>query len=447
MNSKDESYYEGMNLKLLSAIPQDAGRVLELGCAKGQLGRRFKETHPETYWHGVDISVEAAVEATKYLDAIDVLDLDDQELKFDGQLFDTIVIGDVLEHLRNPDLVLEALYKLSEPHARIVCCVPNMSHFSVVQRLIAGDITYDQAGLLDLTHRRFFSPSSFFKLMLDCGWLPHMVDHYSTGLPQSAFTLGLIEAAKDMGLPPATAVRNLSLYQMIVVAQKWCRPSLGKASRKAAFSVIVPVNRPWQYELNILRSPGLSEVGAKVVCVQSAENAAAAFASGLAETTTPWVIMAHQDVYFPSGTGLAIASELAAIEDSGLAGTPVGFAGVSKDAAGVSRYSGWVIDRQHLFQHPGSVSAESIDELAIALHRDSKIVIDPQLGWHLWATDLCLQAERLAQKPIGRILEVPVFHNSVNDYNLPDEFHRSAQLLAKKYPGRNKFMTLCGQIA
>ena len=40
------NYYDGLNLKLLDAIPAKARRVLELGCANGLLGRRFKELHP-----------------------------------------------------------------------------------------------------------------------------------------------------------------------------------------------------------------------------------------------------------------------------------------------------------------------------------------------------------------------------------------------------------------
>lgn len=446
MNAAPANYYDGLNLKLLAAIPSDARRVLELGCANGRLGRRFKEQHPGVYWRGIDISADAAAVAAEHLDAVDVIDLDAQSLDGAGKGFDTIVIGDLLEHLRNPGRVLDALYNLSTPQAQVICCVPNMSHLSVVQRLLAGDITYDPAGLLDETHQRFFSPSSLFKLFLDFGWLPHMQDHYSTELPQTSFALTLIEAAQALGLPATTAARNLSLYQMIVVARKWRMESLRKPGPTTSFSVVVPITRPWQHELNIKRSPGLLEVGAKVVCVQGAETAAAAFARGLAETDTPWVIMAHQDVYFPTGSGLAIAKELAEIEQAGLAGVPIGFAGIARDRAGNARPSGWVIDRRHLLQHQGSNAAESLDELAVALHRNSRIAIDPQLGWHLWATDLCLQAQSLANEPIGRILEVPLFHNSVSDYTLPREFHNSAARLMSKYPQRQDIVTLCGKI-
>ncbi len=446
MNKQIENYYDGLNLKLLEAIPADAQKILELGCANGRLGRKYKEKHPTVYWSGVEISSEAAKQAAEYLDTVHVIDLDTDDLSVVGKGFDTIVIGDLLEHLRNPKSILEKIHHLSDAQARIVCCVPNMSHSSVVQRLLTGDISYDASGLLDETHLKFFSPSSLFKLLLDSGWLPNMIDHYSTGLPDTSFNRDLISAAQKLGVPPSITALNLSLYQMIVFASKWQKKSFNSANCRTSLSVVVPVTRPWQCDLNISRSPGLTEIGADVVYVQGAGNAAEAFVSGLGKTTAPWIIMAHQDVYFPSGTGHAILRELVAIEDEGFAGTPVGFAGIAKNRLGETSYSGWVIDRRNLFQHKGSNAAESMDEFAICLHRDSKISIDPNLGWHLWATDLCLQAESLANRPIGRILEIPLFHNSVNDYTLPDDYHRSADYLLKKYPQLNSIQTLCGLI-
>ena len=110
------------------------------------------------------------------------------------------------------------------------------------------------------------------------------------------------------------------------------------------------------------------------------------------------------------------------------------------------RKAGLVIDRTTLFRHQPSAGAVSMDEFAVALHRDSDVSIDPALGWHLWATDLCLQAEQKAKRPIAQILDVPLFHNSTNAHQLPPEFHTSARVLLDKYPARQRFETLCGEL-
>ena len=107
---------------------------------------------------------------------------------------------------------------------------------------------------------------------------------------------------------------------MILVCTRWEQPQTPPPGRAAAFSVIVAVNRAWQHELNIARSPGLAEVGAQLICVQGAASAAAAFADGAARARHAWRVMAHQDVYFPAGSGHALAMQLHTIEAAGRAG-------------------------------------------------------------------------------------------------------------------------------
>jgi hypothetical protein len=342
--------------------------------------------------------------------------------------------------------VLSALYDLSAPNAKIVCCLPNMAHLSVIERMVAGDISYDDMGLLDKTHTRFFSASSAFKTFLDSGWLPHLQDQYRVEATQSAFTNHIVQAAMALGVPANTAVFNLGLYQMILVCQKWSMKFLAQPSASVPFSVIVPVNRPWQLDLNIARSPGLKEVNAEIIQVKGARSAAEAFEIGSQKATHAWRVMAHQDVYFPVGSGFALAKHLGALEQAGATPLPVGFAGLELQGDGSVRYAGMVIDRTSLFSHGPSCGAASMDEFAVALHRDALVKPDRSLGWHLWATDLCIQAQRLAQQPIAQILEVPLFHNSTNDYGLPDAFHESAQQLLNKYPDLASIPTLCGLI-
>ena len=448
MNSTPAGYYDGLNPKLLKAIPPDASRVLELGCANGRLGARFKSVMPCTVWHGVDASAEAVAMAAQHLDQALHMDLDEDDLSRLEGGYDTVVIGDLLEHLRDPGRVLEALWDLTAPDARIVACVPNMAHLSVIERMITGDLSYDPNGLLDQTHQRFFSPSSLFKLLLDSGWLPHLQDQYDVPTPPSAFGAKVIEAATALGIPAATARRNLDLYQMIVSCRKWSMSAVLAPGARARFGVVVPINRSWQFNLNLARSPGLAEVGAPVVCIEGASSAADAWARGQRQLDTPWVLMAHQDVYFARGTGYAIAAQLAALEARGRTHVPVGFAGLVNDPKnpGHQCYAGQVVDRRHFFDHGPSSGAISIDELAVGLHRDARLSIDPALGWHLWATDLCLQAAARAGRPDAELLEVPVFHNSVGDYVLGADFHESADRLLGKHTALDAIPTLCGMI-
>lgn len=438
------AYYDGLNLKLLNAIPMNAGKILELGCANGRLGQRYKELNGGSHWVGIDIAESALAEASQVLDETHNLDIDALEFSGVGSGFDVIVIGDLLEHLKNPELVLDKLYKLSSPNAVLVSCLPNMAHLSVIERMICGDFSYDNVGLLDRTHTRFFSSSSAIKMFLDSGWLPDICDQYDAHPRNSEFLDSIVSASAALGIPGRTALAQFSLYQMIVKCEKWDMAILRERGPISPFSLIVPVNRPWQYDLNILRSPGLQEVSAEIIPVLNASSAAEAYEIGSAKAKNDWKIIAHQDVYFPAGAGLAIARHLGNLSAKAATADAVGFAGLEEVDEGANVMAGMVIDRKRLFKHRTSTAASTIDEFAIALHRDARVRIDPSLGWHLWGTDICLQAKKRCDTSMPVIIDVPLFHNSNNDFQLPHAFHESLRILFKKHSELRSVVTLCG---
>jgi hypothetical protein len=362
--------------------------------------------------------------------------------------YDCVVVDSRSSTLRDAAAALEALHEWTTPRARLVCAWPNMGHFDLLQRLVMGDMSHDASGPLAAAHARGFTPASAYKLLLDAGWLPDLKAQRRTEVPENVFSARLIAAAMALGLPRQTAQRNLGLQTMVVVCDKVALRPPSAATRYSPFSVIVPVNRPLELALNIERSPGLREVGAQVIPVVGARSAADAFERGSAQATQPWRLFVHQDVYFATGTGFMLAEHLGALHADGRHAAPVGFAGLhgEQGPSGPVRYAGQVVDRTQLFDHPASSSAVSIDEFAIALHADSPLAPDASLGWHLWATDLCLQALVLGGAPCGEVVRVPLFHNSTTGYTLPVEFHESAQVLLGKYAHLPRVPTLCGLI-
>jgi hypothetical protein len=438
------NYYEGLNEKLLAAIPP-CRKVLELGCAAGRLGEKYKQLYPQTTWVGVDINPEALQQAARRLDATFRIDLDNQTLDAVGNGYDCVVMGDLLEHLKEPERLLENLVRITSADASLACCAPNMGHLSVLERMLLGDLSYDDQGLLDRTHLRFLSCSSLFKVLLDAGWLPNLNDVYTVGHGQPALLEKLIQAAQLLSVPRSTAKRLLSTYQMVVQCKK--RLDAADNGARAAFSIVVPVTNETQLHLDILKSPGLAEVNAQVLLCRGSNSAADAFQWGVSHAISPWLILCHQDVYFPKGCGRMIARILSEVSESEAPRTILGFAGLTVEQTTTQLQlakTGLLVDRVNLFDHPASNSAITIDELAVVLHRNSRYRIDPRLGWHLWATDLCLQAIFDEKPTRARVLRVPLFHNSLNDGSLPSPFFESARGLALKYPQLACIPTLCG---
>ena len=421
---------------------------LELGCANGRLGELYKSVNPDTYWVGIDFSVEAVKIAKKCLDRVEQIDLNN--LNNDSFLdlgdFD-IIIGGLLERLTDPEAVLSRLHGLVIDAAQIYCCLPNMSHISVMERLLSGDFSYDEMGLLDKTHVRHFSQSSAFKTFLDSGWTPHLLDHYMTEPVDSPFFQSLLTTIGHLGVPAKTAQRNLGIYKMILkcVRTKLVAPTPQTA--KGKFAVIVPMNRPWEFNLNVLRSPGLKEINAQIFFVQGASSAAEAFNEAKDRIDCDWILFSHQDVYFPKNAGFQLEQALTQLDAQEVADVPVGFAGISAQDDGTMRYAGLVVDRTTLFSCSGSHTAISIDEFAVLIRKNSALKIDASLGWHTWATDLCMQSMCLSHKPNAVILEIPLFHNSLNDNVLPESFYCSGATLLAKYPKMDTITTLCSTFA
>jgi SAM-dependent methyltransferase len=79
--------------------------------------------------------------------------------------FDAAVYGDVLEHLRDPLPVLRALNRHLAPGALVVVSVPNVAHLWVRLSLLAGRFEYEDRGILDRTHLRYFTRRTFLEML------------------------------------------------------------------------------------------------------------------------------------------------------------------------------------------------------------------------------------------------------------------------------------------
>ena len=149
-------------------------RVIELGCAGGALGAALKARHPTATVVGVDMgkrSVErAAVRVDRALQA-DLDHFDFAQAGFDRGTVDTVIAIDVLEHLVNPWRLLERMKPWLAPAAQVLACIPNMRNITIAaQLLLNGRFDYDERGLLDVTHLRFFTLHGIERLFAETGY-------------------------------------------------------------------------------------------------------------------------------------------------------------------------------------------------------------------------------------------------------------------------------------
>lgn len=175
INSKlaaQNQYYHELRAPLITLARGNPRRVLELGCAAGQTLAYFKQ-RGATYVAGIEISPDVAEIARQRPEVDEVLlgNVEQIELAYPAESFDLIIAGHVLEHLVDPWTVLKRLYSLLKPGGQLIGALPNIRYHSVILPLLfKGKWQYEQTGIMDWTHLRFFSHSTIADLLRSTGF-------------------------------------------------------------------------------------------------------------------------------------------------------------------------------------------------------------------------------------------------------------------------------------
>lgn len=74
--------------------------------------------------------------------------------------WDVILAADVLEHLNDPPRMLRLIRDALPPAGLLLVSVPNIAHLYVRLALLFGWFPYADRGILDRTHRYFYTRSS-----------------------------------------------------------------------------------------------------------------------------------------------------------------------------------------------------------------------------------------------------------------------------------------------
>ena len=161
--SLDYSFFPRRDLMSLMDFSKAGLRVLEIGCACGATLREIGAQNPSVRLYGVELNEKAAEIAAPYATilSMDVERLDPSQV---AERFDYIVMGDVIEHLQNPWKAIENMRELLAPGGEVIASIPNVAHISTFYGLLSGRWTYEDMGILDRTHFRFFTKKEIIKL-------------------------------------------------------------------------------------------------------------------------------------------------------------------------------------------------------------------------------------------------------------------------------------------
>jgi len=170
---------------LMSMIPEGA-RLLDIGCGTGSISSMIRDLRRADVV-GIEPNPGRAKRAAETgLTVINGLFTEDIPIKY-GK-FDVIMFADVLEHLENPIEILEQVKSALAPSGRILASIPNVAHWTVRVRLLAGQFDYKPTGIMDATHLRWFTRKGVRRLFDGAGY---DIEHFysAAGAGMSAYRL------------------------------------------------------------------------------------------------------------------------------------------------------------------------------------------------------------------------------------------------------------------
>ena len=149
-------YHDSPRLEMLKFVPELAKRVLDVGCHTGAFGKAVKAKCSAEVW-GVEPNETTAAVARHSLDKV-FNTYFDESLELPNLYFDAIVFNDVLEHISDPWDALRLASKKIQQDGVVIISVPNFRHIdNILHVMKEKDFRYEDAGIRDRTHLRFFT--------------------------------------------------------------------------------------------------------------------------------------------------------------------------------------------------------------------------------------------------------------------------------------------------
>lgn len=171
MITENISYYSQSRPEILTLVPSNIQKALDVGCAAGGFGSALKEKQPNLDLYGIEYNAEAAKKAARIYEKIWVGDVNEVFSNKIDSGFDLIVFNDILEHIVDPWLCLQLAKNWLNPEGLVIASIPNIRFWPVLSDLIfQQNWRYREAGVMDKTHLRFFTKKSIRHLFNETGY-------------------------------------------------------------------------------------------------------------------------------------------------------------------------------------------------------------------------------------------------------------------------------------
>ena len=305
--------------------------------------------------------------------------------------------------------VAQQLGKISalvEGHGILISSARNALHHDYLRSVLRSDLP---SSAWEMEHAGY---ATTIKRLLDGGFLPDLKSIVAVPATPE-FHRAAEPLLRKVRADAPRVHRHMDGSHHIFVARPRLAPTDAFASTPLSF--ISCVNDKLQLNSNLLASPCLREGTLhELIVVEGAVSVGEAFNTALESAANETVILVQQDMYLPVGWDTQFLNAFRqAREKLGTLGV-VGLYGITATGRSQKRIAvGKVIDRGRFLNRPTDLpsAADSIDEILLAFPKETSLRLDPELGFHLYGTDVCLEAASRGLKSV--VVNAPAFHNSL----------------------------------
>jgi len=188
---------------------------LELGANRGDLSRHLAE---RVHHHvAVDRSPPDRAGRAESLG----LDLEEPFAEaLPGRPFDLCLALDVAEHITSPETFMAEVFRAMRPGGRLLVSTANVAYLPIRLSLLLGQFNYGKRGVLDMTHVRLFTVSSFVRLLRHSGFRVERVVGFPPPLTDMISPNPVLRLAERIHAGLARLWPSLFAFNFAVVATR-----------------------------------------------------------------------------------------------------------------------------------------------------------------------------------------------------------------------------------
>lgn len=161
--------YEGRNGSLDPLIPANVQFALDVGCGRG--GNAAFLTRRGIKVDGISWNQSELEVAKQFCRRVIRCDLNQGIAEIQSESYDLAICSHLLEHIAYPENLLKDLYRSLKPNGYLLVAIPNLFFWEDRLKLLRGEFKYQESGIFDYTHVRWYSYKSMAQLLEKYGFV------------------------------------------------------------------------------------------------------------------------------------------------------------------------------------------------------------------------------------------------------------------------------------